>query len=202
MRVCDLRGCAKEHHAHGLCRGHHHRLKKYGDPYAGSTEKGAPQRFFLEARKSVSNDCILWPFGTVVSRSSVYAVVYVSEPREQVLAHRLMCELVHGKPDADNQAAHSCGNGLCINPHHLRWATRRENEADKLIHGTHQLGERNAQAKLTPDQVIEILSLKGIVRQAELATRFGVKRPTISSIHTGKSWSHLMRSKRDCRRAA
>jgi hypothetical protein len=37
-----------------------------------------------------------------------------------------------------HQAAHGDGAGLNNRLANLRWATRRENEADKIKHGTHQ----------------------------------------------------------------
>lgn len=57
-----------------------------------------------------------------------------------VIVARMVCEEVNGPPPTPaHQAAHSCGKGHlgCITPQHLRWATQVENEADKLIHGTH-----------------------------------------------------------------
>lgn len=51
--------------------------------------------------------------------------------------HRLVCIRRHGPPPTDDlEAAHSCGNAGCVNPRHIRWATRFENAADKKLHGT------------------------------------------------------------------
>jgi hypothetical protein len=57
--------------------------------------------------------------------------------------HRLMLEAFVGPCPTGHQAAHCDGdrhNNVLTN---LRWATRKENEADKLRHGTHQYGARN-----------------------------------------------------------
>jgi len=48
---------------------------------------------------------------------------------------RRVCEETYGPPPAPNlDAAHNtpngCIGGLCVNGSHLRWATRRENQAD------------------------------------------------------------------------
>jgi hypothetical protein len=50
-------------------------------------------------------------------------------------AHRLSLTWAVGQPPADNmEAGHRCPSGpnsLCVNPGHLYWVTRVENEADK-----------------------------------------------------------------------
>lgn len=48
---------------------------------------------------------------------------------------RLVCTRYHGEPPSElHEAGHTCPKGeneLCINPYHLRWMTRQENEAHK-----------------------------------------------------------------------
>lgn len=66
----------------------------------------------------------------------------------------------------------------------LKWGTSKENEADKVLHGTSQHGERNAQAKLTDTQASEIRRSKA--RGCDLAIRYGVRESTtISRIRNG-----------------
>ena len=58
-------------------------------------------------------------------------------------AHRLACRMAHGEPPRRSlDAAHSCGERMCINPRHLRWATRAENEHDKIAHGRSNRGRK------------------------------------------------------------
>lgn len=57
---------------------------------------------------------------------------------------RLVCEYINGKaPSPEHEAAHNCGKGHegCVNPLHMRWATRAENFSDKVIHGTSMRGK-------------------------------------------------------------
>lgn len=54
-------------------------------------------------------------------------------------------------------------------------------------------GEKHGRSKLTETQVREILALRGIVTQRELAQRYGVALGTISCIHLGKKWGHIGR---------
>lgn len=39
------------------------------------------------------------------------------------------------RPDHNMYALHSCDNPPCINPHHLRWGTKKENAADAMDRG-------------------------------------------------------------------
>lgn len=102
--------------------------------------------------------------------------------------------MAHGEPPSpEHEAAHSCGKGHlgCIHPHHVRWATPKENSADMVLHGTSVRGERNAAAILTKDQVREIFALKGKVRQIEIAHYFEVSQATVADIHRGGAWGWL-----------
>lgn len=109
-------------------------------------------------------------------------------------AHVYACELAHGaRPPDKTDAAHSCGDHMCINPAHLRWATRQENEADKVAHGRHIRGERSGTAILNRAQVVDIRRRyeRGGVTQRQLAQFYGVHIMTISDIVNHKTWRHI-----------
>ncbi|MGN7750589.1 HNH endonuclease [Sinorhizobium sp. 22678] len=114
--------------------------------------------------------------------------------RKPITPHRLVCKLVKGEPPTDrHEAAHSCGNGHlgCVNPNHLEWKTRSENQLDRVAHGTSLRGERHLQAKLTEREAREIWRLKGVKRQTEIAAEFGVTRYAIYCIHNQRSWAWI-----------
>lgn len=107
-------------------------------------------------------------------------------------ANRLVCEAFHGPPPSPKHvAAHndgSCDNNRADN---LRWATPKENIADKRIHGTHIEGERHFRAKLTQEAVREI---RGHMERGSCnadAKRLGVSRSTVSRVRAGKAWGHV-----------
>ena len=128
---------------------------------------------------------MLWPYG---KNENGYGQLRVGVRQRR--AHQYVCEKVHGEaPSGEYQVAHSCGNRACVNPRHLRWATPAENTADKVIHGTQQIGERNGQARLREFQVREILRLKGIQTQRAIAEKFCVSQFTIAQIHRRKAWA-------------
>ena len=132
-----------------------------------------------------TDDCIEWPYG----RCRGYGKIVIDN--KHMGAHRYVCIQAHGEPNGRMDAAHNCGNRLCVNPRHLRWDTRKGNEADKLAHGRHVRGERNGQSKLSEDAVKEIMSLRGIESGVSLARRFGVSPNTICAIYKGRRWNWL-----------
>lgn len=147
-RTCSIDGCTKRTKALGLCAPHYGRLRRHGDPLGGRTEPGAPLAFLRAASIGSTDECILWPFGTA---GGGYGVLWVDG--RNTYAHRHVLDLAGVAPaDPSMEVAHApgiCHNPACVNPRHLRWATRVENHADKLIDGTHRRGERNTGAKLT-----------------------------------------------------
>ena len=105
-------------------------------------------------------------------------------------AHRFSCFLANGQPGTPRlQAAHGCRNVDCVAPGHLRWATRKSNEADKLRDGTRPLGEKSHLAKLTPEQVLEIFASTDPMTAT--ARRFGVSVTQVWYIRDRRSWAHL-----------
>ena len=73
--------------------------------------------------------CWLW-YGSAVKN---YGRVKID--KKMKLVSRLICEELFGPPPtSDHQAAHAtpngCVGGACINPDHLRWASRGENQLD------------------------------------------------------------------------
>ncbi len=185
---CSAEGCNRPHFAKGYCSAHYGRLRLYGDPLAGKKAGRGSLRAFAEraALECVGDDCLIWPYSKVKGYGSL------TVGRQRVYAHRYVCELAHGiPPTKKHEAAHNCGNCLCVNPHHLRWATHIENEADKILHGTTIRGERSGNAKLNARQVLEIRALKGSRSEQQIADLYGVGRVTVHRIHHRQRWSHL-----------
>lgn len=183
--TCSAKGCDRRHFRHGYCAAHSSRWIKYGDPFGGKAERGSLRRFVDEVAVNFNGeDCLLWPYSTVKGYGSL------SVGGKKHYAHRLVCEQVKGPPPSTkHEVAHSCGNCLCVNPSHLRWATHAENEADKIVHGTTIRGERAGPSKLTLKDVLEIRSLEGVKPEAEIAALYGVARVTINRIHRRQRWA-------------
>jgi len=109
--------------------------------------------------------------------------------------HHLVIEAFTGKrPTPKHQVAHWDGDSQNNSVANLRWATAKENIADKIRHGrvTRTSGETNGQVKLTAEKVRKIRArISCGENQYDLAAEYGVKQPTISNIATRKTWSHL-----------
>lgn len=189
-RICSISGCDNPHEAYGMCAEHYGRWKRHGDPLAGRASPGGPDKFISEVAVPFSGgECLIWPFA---KHTHGYGQVRRGKRPEYV--HRIVCELAHGSPPtAEHHAAHTCGKGHlgCVNPNHIRWATRSENQMDRTGHGTSNRGEQSGLAKLTRLQVKEILALVGKMPQAEIGRRYGVSQTTISLIHRRRNWAWL-----------
>lgn len=187
--TCSVHDCSKPKKARGMCAMHYKRFSLYGDVNGKGTPKGEPKKWLEAAKNCSSDECLIWPFnrgGDGYGRIMRY--------RACKLAHREMCEIVHGPPPTSrHEAAHTCGNGRggCVNPKHLRWATPVENQADRIGHGTSNRGERHGNSVLTEPEVLQIRALKGVVSQKQIAASFGVSRTAIRLIHNRKTWGWL-----------
>lgn len=196
LSMCSVQECGSHRFAKGYCKAHYQRLRRHGDPLGGRVPNGEALRFIHKvALRHTGNECLTWPFGR---NNKGYGKIWVDG--NHVGVHRYICELVRGAPPTpEHEAAHSCGRGneACISPIHLDWKTPAQNQADRLIHGTSNSGERNGQAKLTEAAVREILALKGVELQRELAERFGVSRQVVGLIHKGLRWAWISEDPKD-----
>lgn len=186
-RGCQFPGCDRAHHKAGYCVAHYVRRRKHGDPSVGGalrTKRGEPRRW-LEAHVDYDGDgCLIWPFSRLASG-------YGNLGREG--AHRYMCRLINGPPPTPgHEAAHSCGRGAegCVDPRHLRWATRLENAGDRALHGTLRRGERGPCAKLTQADVDDLRRRysAGGATHRQLAAIFGINQSQVSRILARKRW--------------
>jgi len=191
VKACSIPGCGRPVlNVRGWCNRHYLRWQRHGDPLGGKNiDYGAAERDLERAIAEATPDAC-WTWSHTLNPTG-YPSITLNRLTQRV--NRLVCKRVHGDPPTPaHQAAHNCGNRKCINPHHLEWKTRKENEADKLLHGTHQRGERSHAAKLNEAQVREIFALrKRGLTMRQLSEQFGVAHSTIQSILERRNWQHL-----------
>lgn len=153
---------------------------------------GAVQAFLadLVARKDEIIGCVYWPFAR---DGKGYAKINLGGKPNNV--HRVVCAAVNGPPPTPkHQAAHNCGNGKlgCVSPHCVRWATQKENEADKVAHGTKLVGSDVGNSKIDEDTAREIHVLRaGGMTSDAIASRLNILGQQVRRITSGDRWSHV-----------
>ena len=189
QKTCSVDGCLSKIKALGLCLKHYTRLRRHGDvTHRLRAANGEPIQWIMDNVHFQNDECLPWPYA---SGGRGDAVVFHDGRMRS--ASRVMCEMAHGVPDPSLslECAHNCGNGHlgCMNPKHLRWDTRSGNHSDKVIHGTHNRGERNLNAKVSEIQALEIMASKESL--SALSKKYGISVSAVSAIRTGKNWKYL-----------
>lgn len=106
--------------------------------------------------------------------------------------HRLVLDAFVGPCPDGKQVAHGDGNPCNNHISNLRWATAKENIADRTMHGRTRFGEDNGSAKLDAGCVKTIKRLRSIGLSAyEIARLACVSPSTIQSIWEGTTWKHI-----------
>lgn len=111
---------------------------------------------------------------------------------KRFVSRLVLFSFVGPPPTPEHEAAHSNGNPTDNRLTNLRWATPKENEADKVVHGTKLLGERTNSAKLDPDKVRRIRAMKdqGLLPK-RIGQVFGVSRMCVSNVISRRTWAHV-----------
>ncbi len=187
--MCSVSDCTDPPvNSRGWCSGHYYRWARYGDPLEGRNRRGSAPAFIELAVSHEGDDCLPWPYAQTTTGYGRYAVA-----GKIMRAHRVVLERVAGPPPTpQHHAAHAplvCHNRLCVNPRHLRWATRTENMADTVIDGTQAQGERGPGARLTESQVKAIRGDSRTYR--EIQREYGISIGHISMIKSRKVWAGL-----------
>lgn len=187
--VCKIPECGNPSFGKEMCRLHFQRWKRTGQTEVRQAAQGAPLRFLKAALETEVSECIFWPYAK--HRKGFGLIMYQGKTR---VAARVVCEMLHGPPaSASLQAAHGCGNGhlACVNPYHLRWATKLENAADQLLHGTRPRGEQLKNCVLSEQDVLAIKEQLKTETIKAIAARYGVSFSTVQCIKSGRNWGWL-----------
>jgi hypothetical protein len=96
------------------------------------------------------------------------------------LVHRLVLEAFVGPCPGGMECAHENGIGSDNRLENLRWATKKDNHADRWRHGTMPVGEKAYNHKLTASVRVEVLDLwaNGLTK-AEIGRQVGLSRRSV-----------------------
>lgn len=106
------------------------------------------------------------------------------------IAHRLVALAFLGAPPTPkHQAAHRDGDRRNNRADNLRWATCRENHADRRAHGTDPTGTRNGRAKLDAIDVAEIRALREEnVPARAIGRHYGISHRQVLRVAAREQW--------------
>lgn len=109
--------------------------------------------------------------------------------------HRLILETFVGPCPKNMECRHLDGKRQNNNLENLCWGTRKENQHDRIQHGTniYAKGEKHGRAKLTEQDICTIRKLHKSKKfnQYQLANKFNVSRKNIFQIINKKTWVYL-----------
>lgn len=129
----------------------------------------------------------------VNGRGYPFVGVYVNGRRvSRLVSHLVLMAFVGPRPEGADACHFPDPNPLNNRPDNLRWDTKSENQLDAARLGRKPIGSRMYCAKLTEQDIPEILRFRA---QGEtfkaIAARFGVCRTTIRYIVAGRLWKHV-----------
>jgi hypothetical protein len=143
---------------------------------------------FIETRciPEPNTGCWLWERSVSEAGYGTLTLKLISK-----YAHRLAWEVFRGPIPDGLSVLHKCDVRSCVNPDHLFLGTDRDNSDDKIAKGRDrhpgQLGEANANAKLTKKAIGDIRSQPNENLRI-LAEKYGVSRQAIWKVRHGVGW--------------
>jgi len=189
--ICGVEGCGKPAKVRSQCSTHYNKWLLSPE---GLAAKGVANGTLPEWLRNhvgwVGDECLIWPFARMPKG---YPCVLRLDGIK-TYAHRHMCRLRHGPPPQNGMdAAHSCGRGHdgCVNPNHLRWATRKSNMDDSVRLGTLSRGSSRYNSILSEQDVRTIRNLLGSLQQKEIAAQLGVRPQCVQAVAARKTWAWL-----------
>lgn len=164
-----------------------------------------------EVASSFSGDeCWIWPRSRNVKSGYGQLSARIKGVQKVFTAHRASWALAFGDSPGNYCVLHKCDNPGCFNPAHLFLGTNKDNTNDMMgkgrggqrknpargarhrsITSPHTLirGIKNNKAKLTEDQVREILAAtSGFVA---MARKFGVNYQAVWAVRKRRTWKHI-----------
>ena len=191
---CSFEGCTRT--ARGeYCRAHYQQkmkgkvLKPIQVQYHGLTEEAR----FLK-RVIVGNQSECWPWTGSVMKIGWHGQWRNADGKIEP-THRAAWRLFKSQIPQGSHVLHRCDNPQCVRPEHLFVGTRHDNMQDmeRKVRCRHPRGAEHGNAKLTDDQVREVMQLRKTgLSFAKIGELFGVRGSQIHMIAKGAAWRHVV----------
>lgn len=154
------------------------------EPYPRLTER---DRFWLNVRHD-PRGC--WPWTGYIGAHGYGEVTRANGCKAR--AHRVAWEFTFGPIPDGMFVCHRCDNPPCVRPNHLFLGTPAENTADMIRKRRAAHGVAHGNARLAPEQVLEIRERSARRERArDLAVEFGVSKGLIHAIVQRRLWKNL-----------
>ncbi len=156
---------------------------------------GFEDRYSVSCRGRVKshyrNDAIMSPGQNSVGY--LYVCLQKDYKVRNAGVHRIVLESFTGTRGKGLEAAHVNGNRTDNRLENLKWMNHKDNNAEKILHGTHQAGEKHPCVKLTAK---DVHAIRRRIARGDKMKLIGqdypfVRLTTIYDIKNGKSWACL-----------
>jgi len=126
-KSCGVEGCGLTYFSRSYCTKHWHELwrSKASDDQLGYQYQTLQEAFDTKPKTVQPKGCIIWDGNTSGYAPGQYGVLTFRNKRR--FAHRVAYELRHGPIPRGQDIDHLCHTRLCVNPDHLRLASRKQN---------------------------------------------------------------------------
>ena len=178
MAECIVDDCKRKPIKKQLCEMHYQRVLKRGETGPANSRYGFIKPYINHLLSQNSNECLEWPYK---HDSRTKRPIVCIDRRTRTAARHLLIKKT-GRDPTDLQAAHTCGNEWCVNHNHIQRKSSKQNELDKITHGTYLKRGK----KMSVDAVREIYVSAD--SSANLGRKHGLTRGAIWRIRTGKEW--------------
>ena len=91
------------------------------------------------------------------------------------------------KPAINHIDGDKTNNNIC----NLEWVTNKENAKHAIQQGLILKGEDHPGSKLTKEDVICIMELKGKLSNSKISQKYNISNSLVSMLHRGKRWTYL-----------
>lgn len=153
----------------------------------------AMSKFISETISVEHDECVIWPFS---KDKDGYGRLRMNGERR---AHRGIYKAAKGEIPNGCELMHVCDTPSCVNPHHLRPGTHKQNMLDMRAKGRaasiqiDNRGEAHPKTLLKNDDIRAIRAdyARNRTNQGVLAERYRISRQAVSDIVRRVTWKHV-----------